>query len=119
MHDSSSSSIGATSCANFRSSIPDHESAGADPVGTFKFGCSIAQTALKVGNSCGMSESLRRRRLLLQVPSETKKFVHKHEEVAAGVLGCFLSAALLSVSTVSLAFIAEMMARNFFMTTHS
>jgi len=76
-------------------------------VGTFKFGCSIAQTAHKVGNSCGISESLRRRRLLLQVPSETKKFVHKDEEVAAGVLGCFLSAALLSVSTVSLAFIAE------------
>ena len=39
--------------------------------------------------------------------------------MAAGVLGCFFSAVLLSVSTVSLVFIAEMMARNVFMTTHS
>ena len=62
-----------------------------------------------------MSESLRRRRLFLQVPSETKKFVHKYEEVAAGVLGCFLSAATSRLNLPAFVVSAVSIASTFFM----
>ena len=64
-----------------------------------------------------MSESLRRRRLLLQVPSETKKFVHKYEEVAAGVLGCFLSAATSRLNLPTFVVSAVSIASTFFMSS--
>ena len=70
-------------------------------------------------NQVRSRNSTRRSRSSERRLEEHQKLVTGFSTVAAGVLGCFLNAAPLPVSIVSLAFIAEMMASNSFKTAQS